>query len=459
MRVSRRSVLGGVGAATAALLGGGFERQAFGQAGAPKRLLVLYMPNSSIRANWVPTGGRTVGASGDASTFTLNKANANLEQARSLMTIVDGLDLKKIGGDPHGSGLIRLVTGGTIRAGEGAKDPEGGTLGEGSLPVMPSIDQVLADKSPSLKGPPVYSLQLAGDTRADEGRTDVHLRTMSYDLKLSPMSPEVEPTGTFTRLFANVMSGGTATPAQQQAAALALAQEKSVLDFVKGDLGKLSQRLPTDQKPKLDSHLAAIQEYERTLMLPTNTGGMPITIPPAPEKVAPNTSANHKKILDQYFGITKLAFQLDLTRVVTFMFGSGNSQIAIPGIPNLTKGIHPTAHDYLVEPLTQATNWYCDAVAKFVLDLQATKDADGSSILDNTIVVLASEVGQYHEFTNIPMVLFGGAKLGLKGGRCLRYSGRTPSDVWTAVAGALDAPMATFGDPLYNMGPLPELFG
>jgi hypothetical protein len=55
--------------------------------------------------------------------------------------------------------------------------------------------------------------------------------------------------------------------------------------------------------------------------------------------------------------------------------------------------------------ITAATNWYCDAVAKFVLDLQATKDADGSSILDNTIVVLASEVGQYHEFTTIPMAV------------------------------------------------------
>ena len=457
MHVSRRNLFRGVGAGAVALLGGAFERQAFGQAAAPKRLLVLYMPNSSIRANWVPTGGRVVGVSGDAGTFTLNKANTTLEQARQYMTIVDGLDLKKIGGDPHGSGLIRLVTGGTIRAGEGAKDPEGGSLGEGNLPVLPSIDQVLVDKSPALKGPPVYSLQLAGDTRADEGRTDVHLRVMSYDLKANPMPPEVDPHATFTRLFANVMSGGD-SPQAQAAAAAALAQEKSVLDFIKGDLGRLSQRLPTDQKPKLDSHLAAIQEYERTLMT-TGGGGQNITIPPAPDVVEPNVSANHKKILDNYFGVLKLAFQLDLTRVGTLMFGSGNSQIVIPGIDNLTKGIHPTAHDYLVEPLTQATSWYCDVVAKFILDLQATKDLDGSSLLDNTVVVLASEVGQYHEFTNIPLVMFGGSKLGLKGGRCLHYTGRTPSDVWAAVGGAFDVPMTSFGDPAYSQGPLPELFG
>ncbi len=455
MHVPRRSFLGGVGASAAALLGGAFERQAFGQAAAPKRLLVLYMPNSNIRENWVPGGGRVVGASGDAATFTLNKANSTLEPVRQYMTMVDGLDLKKVGGDPHGSGIIRLMTGGTIRAGEGAADPGGGTLGEGNLPLLPSIDQVLADKSTLLKGPPVYSLQLAGDTRADEGRTDVHLRVMSYDLQLKPMPPEVAPTSTFTRLFGNIMSGGT--PEGQEAVARALAQEKSVLDFVKADLARLDQRLPTDQKPKLESHLAAIQEYERTLI--GTPGGNMVTIPPAPALVESNVSANHKTIVEQYFGITKLAFQLDLTRVVTMMFGSGNSQIVVPGVAGLTKGIHPTAHDYEVEPLTQATAWYCDLVAKLVLELQATPDIDGSSLLDNTIVVLASEVGQYHEFENIPFVMFGGSKLGLKGGRCLHYSGRTPSDVWTAVSGAFGVPMTSFGDAQYNKGPLPELFG
>ena len=131
----------------------------------------------------------------------------------------------------------------------------------------------------------------------------------------------------------------------------------------------------------------------------------------------------------------------------------------MPGVAGLTKGIHPTAHDYEVEPLTQATSWYCDLVAKLVLDLQATPDTDGTSLLDNTMVVLFSEVGQYHEFNNIPVVLFGGSKLGLKGGRCLHYSGRTPADVWTAISGAFQNPIDTFGDAQYNQGPLPELFG
>jgi len=459
MHVSRRSFFRGVGAGTAALFGGTFARQAFGQGVAPKRLIVLYMPNSNIRANWAPTGGRVVGGSGgDATQFSFGTANSMLEPAKPYLTLVDGLDQKNIGGDPHGSGIIRVMTGGTIVAGEQAHDPGAGSLGTGNLPVRPSIDQVLVDQSAMLKGPPIYSLQLAGDARADNGRTDIHMHVMSYDLKLTPMPPEVEPTKTFTRLFSNIMSGGS-SPGGQQAAMKTIAEQTSILDFLKGDLNRLYLRLPADQRPKLDSHLSALREFERTLVLPS--GGNNVTIPAPPPVVAPNVSANHPQILSQYFDIMKLAFQLDLTRMVTFMFGSANSQVVLPGIAGLTKGIHPTAHDYAMAPLTAATNWYCGVVAKLVTDLQAITDLDGSSLLDNTLIVMFSETGQFHEFTNIPIALFGGSKLGLKGGRCLRYTGqgRTMADVWTGISAAFGVPMPTFGDAAYNKGVLPELFG
>jgi hypothetical protein len=64
-------------------------------------------------------------------------------------TIIDGLDLKAVGGDPHGSGFIRYATGGTIRAGESARDPGAGSLKEGNLPLLPSVDQVFIQSSPS----------------------------------------------------------------------------------------------------------------------------------------------------------------------------------------------------------------------------------------------------------------------------------------------------------------------
>src|SRR5258708_6423674 len=221
------------------------------------------------------------------------------------------------------------MTRGTIKAGESAKDPGAfpATLGPLNLPVSPSIDQVLVDQAAMLKGPPVFSLQIAGDTRADVGRTDIFLHVMSYDLKLTPMPPDADPRSTFTRLFANVAMSGT-TPASQQAALRALAQDKSVLDFIQGDLGRLYQRLPADQRPKLDSHLNAFREYERTLVPPTV--GPSITVPPPPTAAPVNVSANHKPGLDPYFGIVKLAFQLALTPLATLLFPPPNTPIPTP---------------------------------------------------------------------------------------------------------------------------------
>src|SRR5260370_37097810 len=128
------------------------------------------MPKSRIGADWGPTGGRLAGKSGDATQFTLGTANSTLTQARAQMTLVDGLDLKNIGGDPHGSGVIRLMTGGTIQAGEAAQDPGGGTLGTGNLPVKPSIDQASATTWLPSKGPPLFSRKSPGTRRPADGR-------------------------------------------------------------------------------------------------------------------------------------------------------------------------------------------------------------------------------------------------------------------------------------------------
>jgi hypothetical protein len=458
MRVSRRSLLAGLGVGSATMFGRPLLRQAQAQELAPRRLLVLYMPNCSIRGQWLPTGGRNVTAGqGDAGQFTLGMASAPLEAVRPQLTMVGGLDLKNIGGDPHGSGLIRMMTGGTIRAGEKARDPGIGTLGMGNLPVLPTIDQILADRSPMLKGPPFYSLQLAADSRADDGRTDVHLRVMSYDLKTTPMPPDVDPGATFKRVFGDLAPGATG-PDRARALERALAEERSVLDFLKGDLGRLGARLRPPERAKLDSHLEALRELERTLSRGA-TAATSVMVPPQLDPIRVNDSADHKKVLSQFFTLTKLAFQLDLTRVVTFMFGSANSQVSFNDIPGSGKGLHPVAHDYEAAPLAAATRFYCQTVATFVQELATLQELDGSSVLDNTVVVLMSEVAQYHEFTNIPFVLLGGASLGLRGGRYLQYPGHTPSDAWAAVAGAFGVPMATFGDPAYSKGPLPELFG
>jgi hypothetical protein len=293
--------------------------------------------------------------------------------------------------------------------------------------------------------------------RADAGSNGIQLRVMSYDLKGAPMPPEIEPTKTYTRIFSSLVPANTAGD-QKMALEKALAREKSVLDFIGGDLDRLNQRLPAAQRDKLDQHLSGLRELERTL---THQGNLvPGMLPGPPEVVAPNISTNHKKIIDQYMQLMKLAFQFDVTRVISFMYASGNSQVSLGDfMPGYAVGpLHRLAHAYKAPALTQATNWYCKLTAAFLLEMAAIKEIDGSSLLDNTMVPFFSEVGQYHEHNDVPFALFGGKKFGLVGGRALTYPSRTPNDVWVGAAKALGVDMPTFGDPALNSGPLPELF-
>src|SRR4051812_6276749 len=191
MRVTRRSMLSGLGAGAAALLARPLVRECFAAGVPPRRLLVIYMPNCSIRANWLPDGGRIPGKNqGDATQFTLKTGSEPLGPARPQMTMVTGLDLKNIQGCNHGSAIVRLMTGAGIR------------------PVQSTIDQVLVKKAAVLQGTQVASLQLGTDTRADPGSNGIQLRVMSYD-GAAPLPPEIEPYKTYGRLFSSLMPAPT----------------------------------------------------------------------------------------------------------------------------------------------------------------------------------------------------------------------------------------------------------
>ena len=440
MRVTRRRLLRGLSAGAAAILARPVVDECFADAGPPRRLLVLYMPNCSIRANWVPAGGRLpLAKEGDARAFTFKTGNETLTPVREQLTLVSGLDLKSIQGCNHGSAIIRLMTGGGIR------------------PVGVTFDQMMATRAPAFKGTRIASLQLGTDMRADNGSNGIQLRVMSYDGK-SPLPPEIEPAKTYARVFGGVMPMSNAG---DQAAAVQrlLAEEKSVLDLVKGDLARLEQRLPAAQKEKLASHLEGLREVERSL----GGAGPGIdrgNLPGPPEALPINTSVHHPKVLEQYLSTIKLAFRFDVTRVITMMYASGNSQVSMGDfLPDHAKGpLHRLAHAYRAPALTAATRWYCELTARFIGELAAIKEVDGSSLLDNTLVPFFSEVAQYHEHNDVPFAFFGGSKLGLTGGRHLRYPGRTPNDVWVGAARKLGVDLPSFGDAQLNAGELPELF-
>jgi hypothetical protein len=228
-------------------------------------------------------------------------------------------------------------------------------------------------------------------------------------------------------------------------------------------------------------------------MPPTFAGG---PLSPDPTQLDAQTYT----MWEQHKEIIKTLFMCDLTRVVTFTFGYGNSSIHFQNVLgnaplagkyqdtngnaiNDPDGHHDISHNmggdaddaqYIID------KYYCDRTAELLAEMAATPDIGSGTLLDNTLVVFWSEVsnGNAHGAVDMPVLLFGGKFLNLNGGSFLQlgnasnmsqyvangtYSqppGPYMSDLWTTTAQAWGyTKMTSYGDPMWNAGTISGIFG
>jgi hypothetical protein len=153
-----------------------------------------------------------------------------------------------------------------------------------------------------------------------------------------------------------------------------------------------------------------------------------------------------------------LAYQADITRVVSFLMSREVSSRAYPEC-GVTQNHHSVSH-HGNKPETMAqfakiNTYHVSLFAKFVQKLKSTPDGDGS-LLDHSLILYGSGLGDGngHTHFNLPAVLVGGAG-GLKGGRHLRYPEGTPmGNLLLSMLDMVGVPTATLGD---STGPLADL--
>ncbi|HEY0483609.1 MAG TPA: DUF1552 domain-containing protein [Kofleriaceae bacterium] len=443
MTISRRRFLAGTGGALGALALGPsiVARMARADdARAPTRLLIVHKP-----AGTVP---ETYDCAGIGRDFTLSPILEPFADLRDHMVVIDGLAVPKASntpGEDHGNCIVTFMTGGV------PFKPEGTGI---AVAERISIDQILAG-DPAFSGDvPVRSLQLTADDRA----LQFFMRILSYAGRGLPLAPEQDPTIAYARVF-GTFSDGVLAPAQ---VAQALANKRSVLDFARGDLQRIRGQLGGDGRERLDRHLAAITEVEGVLhkVVGYDTAALHGELL---RTDARKRDDQHAEIGRAHLDIVRAAFQCDLTRVAAFQWGSMELDVSriIPGLLEL--GYHSLSH-YAGAPdidaqLTAIHRWYNAQLAGFLRTLRDTPDRDGRSLLDNTLVVVWSEIRRgNHTFDNLPIQLFGGAGGRLAGGRLLRYPNQTTNDLWLTIGNALGQDMTVFGDPERCTGALAGLF-
>jgi hypothetical protein len=418
MTFSRRKFLGGAGVAIGLpALEILRPRLVHSQAKAPpKRFLVYFVPNGRVPANWTPSETGT--------TFSLKTASKPFEPLKADLTFLTGLyhtaGAKSGGGGDHAHGCGTLLTSTIL--------PNFHALTNGI-----SVDQAMAK---ALKPTtPFPSLQWgAGEPWAcDADRASCqYTHGLSWAGTNAPLLPITDPFTAFNQLFG---AGEGATPAQQ---ALRRASMTSVLDYVQSDAATLRMSLGAHDQAKLDEYLTSIREVEKRL---TNPAGACAT------GTAPGTGLEYPDRVKAFNDLIVLAFKCDQTRILTFMIETGLSSRSHPFI-NAPIGAHALSHGGGPDQLLRLETWQAQQGADLAQKLSDAKEADGSSILDNTAMLFTSDMGygDPHDHTNIAPIVLGKCGGALRPGRAMNANGAPMGNLHVSLLQAMDVPATTFGD-------------
>jgi len=386
--------------------------------GAPLRAAFLYFPNGAIPHAWWP---KEEGAS-----FELSPTLQPLEECRKNLQILGELDdhcaqPQEDGAGDHARANGTFLTG--VRLKKSATDLHAGI----------SIDQVFARELGSVTRFPSLELTCETDRPSgicDSGYSCAYQFNLSWSSPTTPMTAESNPRLVFERLF------GAGPPGQRvQNLRLRRQQERSILDFVMQDASAFERRLNATDQAKLDQYLTGVRELEVRIHAAEKLSDPRDPMVPTPEGV-PATYAEH---LDLMFDILTLAFQTDSTRVATLLLAHDGSNRSFSDI-GISEGHHDLSHHFNQEEkmrkVAEIDRWYVKQLASFLRKLDQVKDADGHSLLHNSMIVYGSgnADGNRHTHVNLPIILAGAGGGTLKPGRHLKCSSVPVSNLFLSMA-------------------------
>ena len=282
-----------------------------------------------------------------------------------------------------------------------------------------SMDQLLAQHFS--KETQVGSLELSMDVPANAGACTgilscVYTHTLSWKSRTQPLPMEWNPRAVFERLFGD---SGTTEKAAREAR---LRQHKSILDSVNDKLASLRKELGSGDQTKVNEFTEAVRDVERRIQRAEEQRDLELPSMAQPQG-APPVFEDHLALMTD---MQVLAFQSDLTRVISFMLSKEQSARPYPqvGIP---EAHHPLSHHNnipeLVERMSKINSYHTLLFSQYLAKLRATPDGDGS-LLDHMIILYGSGISNstQHSGDNLPLMLVGGGSGQLKGGRHITYT-------------------------------------
>jgi hypothetical protein len=389
-----------------------------GAAGSPPiRLGYVYTPNGIIGCSdksprpfmWTP---KTVGAN-----FEFSPTMKALEPFREHLNVFSGLAQvtgRALGDGPgdHARATATFLTGVHPFKTGGANFKLGISADQIAAKELGKFTQ-LASLELGLEPQP-----LAGN--CDSGYTCAYM-SMSWRSATTPVPSELNPRSVFERLFGD---GESTDPAARKAR---LEEQKSVLDYVAGNLSRLRGSVGTGDRRKLDEYLEAVRDIERRIQRAEEQNvNMMLPHMERPSAIPDHYEEYSKLMID----LQVIAWQTDMTRVTSFMMGRDGSNRPYREI-GIADGHHSISHHQndpeRVEKLIKIDELHTAMFAYLLKRLQETRDGDGT-LLDHSLVLFGSSLSEsnIHTHDDLPIVLAGNAAGQLKGNRHLVYPKETP---------------------------------
>lgn len=358
------------------------------------RLLCCYVPNGVNIDEWVPADV------GDR--YTLSPTLGALEEYRDDFTVVTGMGHPRAKGG-H-SGADTWLTAADLTSTPGA-----------DYTNSVSIDQLVAAKH----GPETRYASLQLSDGSGTGAAG-HSHTLSFDATGTPLPAENSPRRLFERLFV------PESAADKGAMLARYAERRSILDAIGRDAKALHRRLGTTDRRKLDEYLSSVRDTEKRVERLEQWIDRPkARVPDTGLQLESKPGDGHDRPmwLDVMLELVYLSFLTDTTRVITFEWSREAGGFGVGG-ENHHELSHHGGDAGMLAKLAVIDKAFLSRLGKFLGMLKKTTEADGS-MLDRTVVLYGSGMnsgkGGEHSPKNLPLLVAGGAKLGVRLGRHLAF--------------------------------------
>jgi len=375
----------------------------------PIRMAFMQTPNGimNLKNEWTP---KTEGEE-----WEMTRTLEPLSPFRKNMVVMSGLDQQQaagrdgeVGGD-HPRACTAWLTG------THAKMTSGADLRAGI-----SADQIAAKEFG--KYTQLASLEIGLESAEVVGACEsaygcAYYNTISWANETTPLPMENRPRVIFERLF-----GETTDPKQL---AILRREDRSILDAINADVKRMRVKVGGTDRSKIDQYLDAIRDVERRMQLAEkqDVQALPIGTPSG----APEVFSDYFRLMAD---LMVLAWQTDMTRVITFQMGHEMSGRAYPEL-GFGDAHHPCTHHQgdpeKIAKTTQINILHTKMLSYYISKLRETKDGD-SNLLDNSMVLYGAGLSDanLHLYTNLSLVLVAGKNTGIKGGAHVKYPNRTP---------------------------------